>query len=95
MFWSTKNCNQDKGHHASLNAVHFDISDGLISSNFRAKREWLVMVVAVALKCIGPEITDRFKPNFGTHPESRANRKRFNFLFADRSRTISQATRLL
>jgi hypothetical protein len=25
----------------------------------------------------------------------RANRKRFNFLFADRSRTISQATRLL
>jgi hypothetical protein len=22
-------------------------------------REWLVMVVAVALKCIGPEITDR------------------------------------
>jgi hypothetical protein len=27
MFWNTKNCNQDKGHHASLNAVHFDISD--------------------------------------------------------------------
>jgi hypothetical protein len=29
---------RDKGHHASLNALHFDISDFLIGSNFRAKR---------------------------------------------------------